>query len=131
MTLTPGERHESTEFESLMKSGPQCGARGMRVSAKTSAWPDAVAGDKAYSSNEIRGWCSRRDIEPVIPTRSNETPHEEFDAEKYRRRNIVERCVGWLKECRRVMTRFEKYAIHYAAMVTLAIIQRCLAELTA
>jgi transposase len=34
--------------------------------------------------------------------------------------------VGYLKECRRVATRFEKLALSYLAMVKLAMIDRCL-----
>jgi transposase len=46
-----------------------------------------------------------------------------FDKDLYRRRNVVERCVGWLKECRAVATRFEKLAHHYLGMVKMAMIQ--------
>lgn len=49
-----------------------------------------------------------------------------FDQEKYRQRNVVERCIGWLKECRRIFTRFEKLAVNYRAMVHLAMIERYL-----
>lgn len=87
--------------------------------------PDAVAGDKGYSYPRIRHWLRRRGIEAVIPTRSNQ-PRERLDRVKYRGRNVVERCIGWLKESRRVATRYEKLATHYLAMVKLAIIQRCL-----
>lgn len=45
---------------------------------------------------------------------------------KYRRRNAVERCVGWLTESHRIATRYVKLAIHYLAMLELAMIQRCL-----
>lgn len=88
--------------------------------------PKAVAGDKAYGAKRIRDWCAQQGIEDVIPTKSNEPRREKFDKEKYRDRNIVERAIGWLKECRRVLTRFEKYAVHYLAIVQLAVIQRYL-----
>jgi transposase len=39
---------------------------------------------------------------------------------------VVERCVGWLKENRRLATRCEKLAVTFLAMVKLALIQRCL-----
>ena len=87
--------------------------------------PNAVAGDKAYSNTRIRDWLTRRGIEAVIPTKSDQV-RQRFNKRKYRRRNVVERCIGWLKECRRVATRYEKLATHYLAMVTLAMIQRCL-----
>jgi len=60
----------------------------------------------------------------VIPTKSNEKPRPGFDKEAYRRRNVVERCIGWLKECRRIMTRFEKLAVNFVAMFKLAMIRR-------
>jgi len=44
----------------------------------------------------------------------------------YRRRSVVEQCVGWLKECRRIATRFEKLALSFLAMFKLAMIQRYL-----
>ncbi|HRQ72370.1 MAG TPA: transposase, partial [Phycisphaerales bacterium] len=86
--------------------------------------PDAVAGDKAYSYPRIRLWLSRRGIEAVIPSRSNQ-PRVRINKRKYRGRNVVERCIGWLKWCRRVATRYEKLAESYLTMVKLAIIQRC------
>ncbi len=46
--------------------------------------------------------------------------------EAYKKRNVVERCLLWLKECRRVATRYEKLAATYAAMVNLAAIRRLL-----
>ncbi|WP_233578345.1 hypothetical protein [Tautonia sociabilis] len=34
------------------------------------------------------------------------------------------RCVGWLKECRRLATRHEKLAVNFLAMAKLAVIRR-------
>ena len=70
----------------------------------------------------IRGWLRDRRVQAVIPTRSVERPRR-FDAATYRRRNVVERCVGWLKGFRRIGTRSEKLAVTYAAMLTLAMIR--------
>ena len=50
--------------------------------------------------------------------------HRKSDAAKYRRRNVIERCVSWLKECRRVATRYDKLGVNYRAMIELAIVQR-------
>jgi transposase len=73
----------------------------------------------------VRQWLAERGIRAVIPTLSDQrrlTPDRTLD----RRRNVVERCIGWLKGCRRVATRYEKLAEHLLAVVTLAMIQRCL-----
>ena len=40
--------------------------------------------------------------------------------EAYRRRNVVERCMGRLKQWRSVATRYEKRAVNYRAMVVIA-----------
>jgi len=47
-----------------------------------------------------------------------------FDREAHRQRNVVERCVGWLKENRRVAVRYENLATNYLGMLKLAMIQR-------
>lgn len=50
----------------------------------------------------------------------------EFDRDAHRDRNIIERLIGWLKECRRIFSRFEKPATSFAGMVRVGLIQRCL-----
>ncbi len=112
--LTAGQAHESTSFEALMNT----------VNISRRRRPNAVAGDKAYSFARIRAWLSQRGIEAVIPSRSNQA-RVRISKRKYRGRNVVERCIGWLKWCRRVATRYEKLAESYLAMVKLAMIQRC------
>lgn len=113
--VTAGQSHESKSFEPLMDT----------VDIRRRRRPDAVAGDKGYSYPRVRAWLARRGIETVIPTRSDQ-PRERLDRRKYRGRNVVERCIGWLKESRRVATRYEKLATHFLSMVKLAMIQRCL-----
>ena len=49
-----------------------------------------------------------------------------FDREAYRDRNIIERLIGWLKENRRIFSRFEKSAKNYLGMLKLAFIHRYL-----
>ena len=93
--------------------------------------PKRLAGDKAYSFEWIRAWLRRHAIGAVIPQRSDEAARHRgrpltFDREAYRRRSIIECCVGWLKECRRIATRFEKLAVNFLAMAKVAIIQRIL-----
>ncbi len=91
--------------------------------------PSAVAGDKGYSYPRVRAWLRRHGIRAVIPMRSNQRARgyrtaRAFDREAYRDRNVVERCVGWLKEPRRIVTRFEKLAVNFLAMVKIAMIER-------
>ena len=49
-----------------------------------------------------------------------------LDKGAYRRRSVIECRIDWLKECRRIGTRFEKLAINFPAMIELAVIRRYL-----
>ena len=65
----------------------------------------------------------------MIPSKENEdwdTRPVVFDRDAYRRRNIIERLIGRLKESRRIFTRFEKTAKNFAAMLKMAFIHRYL-----
>lgn len=117
--LSPGQTHDSQRFEAAMEAVriPQRWASPRRR-------PKRLAADKAYGSRKIRAWLRRHRIRAVIPTKSNEKRRAEFDREAYRGRNVVERCISWLKECRRVATRYEKLARNFLAMVKLAMIER-------
>ncbi len=87
--------------------------------------PAKLAGDKAYRSETIDRTLLARGVTPVIPSRAGERPERRavsFDQDAYRGRNVIERLVGRLKEFRRIATRYEKKATHYAAMLTLAMI---------
>ena len=82
--------------------------------------PHALAGDKGYSAGWLREWMKAKNIEDVVPTKSNEKRNERFDKEKYKRRNVVERSIGWLKESRRIATRYDKLALSFSCMLCLA-----------
>lgn len=114
--LTAGQAHECTCAATLV-DGVKIGRR---------CRPARVAGDKGYSFPIVRRMLRRRGIEPVIPSKSHQPREERFDREGYKRRNVIERLVGWLKERRRLCTRFEKLADNYLAMVKLAFIEKCI-----
>jgi transposase len=68
----------------------------------------------------VRSFLRRRGIGAVIPTQAREPGRPDFDREAYRQRNRVERLINRLKQFRRIATRYEKRAVNYLAMVTLA-----------
>lgn len=91
--------------------------------------PECLAGDKGYSYARIRSWLHHHSIRVVIPRRDDQHPEDgrhRFDRQLYRRRSTIEQCVGWLKECRRLCTRFEKLAVNFVAMIHVAFIERYL-----
>ncbi len=81
---------------------------------------DVVVADKGYDSVAVRNWLEHEGIRPAIPTKRTARNPARIDGVEYRRRNIVERTIGWLKENRRIATRFEKLAVNFRAMWLLA-----------
>ena len=117
--VTEGERHESPVFEELMKMGEIR----RKAAGRPRFRPKFVAADRAYGNHRVRGWLRRRKIRPVIPKGGREKSHpRNFKKELYRERNRIERLVCRLKHFRRVATRYEKTAMSYLTMLTLAAI---------
>ncbi len=115
-----GQAHESTQFERLMQEV---------LPPRRERRPGKAAGAKRKSYPRVRHWLARCGIDAVFPQRSDEVERDGdlgLDRRDYRRRSAVERCVGWMKECRRVGTRFDKLAGSFMAFVRLASIQRYL-----
>ncbi len=116
--MTAGQRHEQSAFEALVDQGAV-----KRVGrGRPRLRPKRMVGDKGYSSEKARRMLRRRHMTPVIPTKSNERRQPRFDRELYRERNQVERLINRLKQCRRIATRYEKLAVTFLAMVTIAAI---------
>lgn len=122
--LSPAQQHDATLFTDVVDA-----ARLPRTAWRAHQLPACLVADKGYDSEPLRSWIRRRHMQPVIPRRAYTDPprpNPDFDREAYKGRNVVERCASWLKECRRLLTRFEKLAVNYLAMVALAMIQRYL-----
>ena len=122
VTATGAQRNESTEFDNLLAS---CKLSIFRYRNR----PVALAGDKGYSSGAIRQTIRGFSISPVIPKRSNEKRLDNFDSNAYRKRNIVERVIGWLKESRRIATRYDKLTSSYIAFIRIAAIRRLIKDI--
>ncbi len=103
-----------------------------RVRGRPRTRPRRLAGDKAYSAPRIRKALRRRGIGAVIPRREDELKRRRvpFDRQTYRRRSIIEQRIGWIKESRRIATRYEKLALNFLAMVKLTMIQSYLQRLS-
>ncbi|MEU6106120.1 IS5 family transposase [Streptomyces flaveolus] len=129
LRVTAGQAGDAPAFEAVMagirvpRSGP----------GRPRTRPDVVLADRAYSSRAIRNHLRRRGICAVIPQPSDQVGHRlrrgrhggrppAFDAEAYKQRNAVERCINRLKQWRGVAMRTDKLAIAYQAALHLAAI---------
>lgn len=90
--------------------------------------PACLGADKGYSYPRIRRWLRDRGIRAVIPQRNDQRAYHcgrplAFDKQLYRSRNIIERRINWIKNCRRLSQRYDKNALCYLAMVKLHFIR--------
>lgn len=115
--LTPGQQHEATMATALL----EVGAVKRPGRGRPRKRPTRVVADKGYSSRSFRATLKRRGIRITIPRKSNEEQRgRPLDTVAYRGRNHVERCFNRLKRYRRIATRYEKRALNYAAMLSIA-----------
>lgn len=101
--LTGGEAHDSTEAIPLL----------------TGKSPAFVMGDKAYDANKIIEFIVSLEAQVVIPPTKNRREQRDYDHDRYKTRNLVERFFNRLKQFRRIATRYEKTARNFSAMVSL------------
>ena len=123
MLLTPGQTHEATMLDPLLSTveiGGKPGPARQRF--------DTVSGDKGYDGEAQRATIRRRGSTPLIPHRKRtDGSYPEraagFDKERYKRRNVVERLIGRLKEYRRIATRYDKLAESFRCFIIIGFIR--------
>lgn len=124
--LAPGQCHDSAVLDSILKETDE---KIFNEDGEPFAWPIHLAGNKGYRAEWIDKHLIELGITPVIPSKKNEDRSKRlvsFNKLLYKKRSIVECLIGWLKECRRIATRYEKSATNFGGMVKMAFIQRYL-----
>ncbi|HEY8065128.1 MAG TPA: IS5 family transposase [Methylosinus sp.] len=82
--------------------------------------PDALLADKGYDADAIRSDLAARNIEAVIPGRSNRRVKIEHNRTLYKQRNRIERMFGHLKVNRAIATRYDQLPETFLGMVNIA-----------
>jgi transposase len=119
--LTAGQAADSPQFIPVLK---KLRVRGPVGRPRTR--PDAVAGDKAYSSRGNRAYLRTRGIKAVIPEKKDQAANRKkkgfnggrpvsHDADLYKERNTVERAINRMKAWRGIATRYDKTPGSYLA----------------
>ncbi|MEU1124228.1 IS5 family transposase, partial [Streptomyces sp. NPDC005899] len=125
--VTGGNINDCTQFEQVLaqirvrRPGP----------GRPRNRPDHLLGDKGYSTRGIRNYLRKRGIPNTIPERSDQQANRRrrgsnggrppaFDKERYKQRNVVERCFNALKQYRAIATRYDKTRESYEAALTIA-----------
>lgn len=82
-----------------------------------------VIADKAYDAHAILDHIEAGGAKPIIPQRICMPRKRAFDATIYKLRNRIERTIGWLKQLRRIATRYDRLPANYLASLYLASIR--------
>lgn len=117
IALTAGQAGDAPAFTTVMAAIRVPRTDGGRPRTR----PGAVLADRAYSSRAIRAHLRGRHIRSVIPQSADQVRHRQrrgpqggrppaFDAESYKERNTVERCIGRIKQWRGLAMRTDKLA---------------------
>ena len=80
----------------------------------------SVLADRAYCGQSIRDYLEKHSAKICIPDKVNFRIKHNFDAELYKRRNLVERFFQRIKNCRHIATRYDKLAVCFKNFVLLA-----------
>jgi transposase len=113
--LFPAQRQDCRSFEKIEKELP---------------WDkiNYLVADKGYDTSNVRNIIKSHGAIPVIPPKgvylpkdSTLTPKDFYDIKLYRKRNIIERFFGRLKDNKRIAMRFDKMDHTFLSFIALAI----------
>jgi transposase len=79
--------------------------------------------DRGYDSDEFWRELEGNTNLPVIAGRRNRKKEIEYDKEKYKKRGLIERIFGKLKENRRLTVRYEKSDINFLGFIVIAFLK--------
>jgi transposase len=127
--VTAGQAGDSPMFTTLLEQLSVA----RRGPGRPRTRPEAVLGDRAYSSRGNRALLRARGIKAVIPEPRDQAGHRRrrgsaggrpinWDRDTYRRRNVVERAFNRPKNWRALATRYDQHAITYRGGLVLAAI---------
>ena len=106
-----------------MSPGQACDApESRKLLARMPLGAEYVLMDRAYEGGETRQCVRALGTTPVVPPKKNRLDPWEYDRERHKKRNEVERLFRWLKGFRRIFSRFDKLDVVFGFFIHFAII---------
>jgi transposase len=82
-----------------------------------------ILGDRGYDSDRFRLELESNNNIPVIPGRKNRKKPVDYNKEVYKKRGLIERLFGKLKENRRLTVRYEKSDINFLGFILIGFLK--------
>jgi transposase len=82
-----------------------------------------VIADRGYDSDGFRMNLRGNNNIPVIPGRKNRKEEIMYDRQRYKKRGLIERIFGKIKENRRLVVRYEKSDVNFLGFIIFAFIK--------
>ena len=111
-SLSPGHAGDAPAGRALLK--------------QTTLTATYVIMDRAYEGDETRQLVRELDCIPVVPPKCNRKEPWDYDRQRYKQRNEVERLFRRLKGFRRIFSRFDKLDVVFAFFIYFALITEAL-----
>jgi len=108
-SLSGGNAHDAPEGERLLDSVE-------RLPEHT-----YMLMDRAYEGDKMRAKVIEKGYEAVVPPKKNRKEPWEYDKERYKQRNEIERYFLRLKRFRKIFTRYDKLDIVFIGFIYFAI----------
>lgn len=109
-SLSGGNVHDAPEGERLLE-------RVARLNEQR-----YILMDRAYESDSMRAKAIEKGFIPVVPPKRNRKNPWNYDRERYKQRNEIERYFLRLKRFRRIFTRYDKLDIMFCGFIYFAMI---------
>ena len=80
----------------------------------------SLTADRGYDSDWFRNALIAKGIEPCIPPKRNRKIQHHYDKTLYKKRHKIENMFGWLKDWRRISTRYDRCAHAFFSSICIA-----------
>lgn len=104
-SLSGGEAHDSPEGIALLA---QVERREEQI---------YILMDRAYEGDKMRSAAEEKGFIPVVPPKRNRKDPWEYDKERYKQRNEIERYFLRLKRFRKIFTRYDKLDVIFCGFI--------------
>jgi len=109
-SLSGGQAHDAPEGEALLDSIERLVEQIYMLM------------DRAYEGDSMRAKVIEKGFIPVVPPKKNRKNQWEYDEERYKQRNEIERYFLRLKRFRKIFTRYDKLDVMFAGFIYFALI---------